>query len=163
GSVLLADPARELSRGDVCVARRVQLYDVAADGADVLSTPVARIVILGASNVARGIATIADVARETFGSPVEVLAAMGHGRSHGCTPSIPLSPVRASRESGVCQAMKTRPPLPTWTILTDIGNDLIYGCQPEQVTQWIDDCAGRLRGRSESMLLTGLPLASVQR
>ena len=125
-------------------------------------TPVARVVILGASNVARGIATIADVARETFGSPLEIIAAMGHGRSYGLTTSIPFRTLPGILESGVWQALESRPALPTWTILSDIGNDLIYGCRPEQVIHWIDNCSQRLRGMSNQLLMTGLPLASVQ-
>jgi hypothetical protein len=120
-------------------------------------------VILGASNVARGIATIADVARETFGSPLEILAAMGHGRSYGLTTSIPFRTLPSVRESGLWKALESRAPLPTWTVLTDIGNDLIYGCQPAQVVEWIEECAARLRGASEQMVVTGLPLSSVQR
>jgi hypothetical protein len=124
---------------------------------------VARVVVLGASNVARGIATIADVARETFGSPVEIVAAMGHGRSYGLTTSIPFRTLPSILECGLWKALDERPPLPTWTLLTDIGNDLIYGCRPAQVVEWVDRCATRLRERSEHMALTGLPLESVAR
>lgn len=124
--------------------------------------PRARVVVLGASNVARGIATIADVARETFGAPVEILAAMGHGRSYGLKTSIPFRTLPSILQCGLWQAIFDRPPIPTWTLLTDIGNDLIYGCQPSQVIAWIDECATRLRGVSQQMALVGLPLTSVQ-
>lgn len=130
--------------------------------ADVPLSPVARIVILGASNVARGIATIADVARETFGSPLEIFAAMGHGRSYGLTTSIPFRTLPSVLSSGLWPALENGPPLPTWTIVTDVGNDLIYGCRPEQVVEWIDECARRLRGISTELLFTGLPLTSVE-
>jgi hypothetical protein len=134
---------------------------------------IARVVVLGASNVARGIATIVDVAREALGGPLDVVAAMGHGRSYGLTTSIPFRTLPGILESGLWQALPNRPPLPTWTVLTDIGNDLIYGCPPEQVTAWIDDAVQRLRSitsqhatqqeSTQRLLLTGLPLASLQR
>jgi hypothetical protein len=119
--------------------------------------------VLGASNGARGIGTIVDVAREQLGSPLEVLAAMGHGRSYGLTTSIPFRTLPGILDSGLWRALEERPPLPTWTLLTDVGNDLIYGCPPEQVAAWIADAAGRLREQSVRLLLTGLPLSSVQR
>ena len=132
--------------------------------------PVARVVVLGASNVARGIGTIVDVARETFGSPVEILTAMGHGRSYGLTTSIPFRTLDGILHSGLWRALASRPPLPTCAILTDIGNDLVYGCQPDKVIGWIDECMQRLRAvmgvaseAAPAMLLTGLPLASIAR
>jgi hypothetical protein len=121
------------------------------------------VVVLGASNVARGIGTIVDVAREQLGSPLEIMAAMGHGRSYGLTTSIPFRTLPSILDSGLWRALKERPALPTWTVITDVGNDLIYGCHPEQVTSWIDEAARRLRERSVRMVLTGLPLTSVQR
>lgn len=119
-------------------------------------------IVLGASNVARGIGTVVDVARETLGSPIEVLAAMGHGRSYGLTTSIPFRTLPGILDCGLWRALESRPALPTWTILTDVGNDLIYGCRPEQVAEWIDEAARRLRNQSARLLLTGLPLSSVQ-
>jgi len=122
----------------------------------------ARVVILGASNVARGIGTIVDVARQTFGGPVEIMAAMGHGRSYGLTTSIPFRTLPSILSCGLWRALSQGSDWPTWTILTDIGNDLIYGSRPAQVTAWVDECAARLRPVSEHMVLTGLPLSSVQ-
>lgn len=119
--------------------------------------------VLGASNVARGIGTIVDVAREQLGSPLEVVAAMGHGRSYGLTTSIPFRTLPSILDCGLWRALEERPALPTWTVITDVGNDLIYGCRPEQVADWIDEVARRLRERSVRLLLTGLPLTSVQR
>ncbi len=124
--------------------------------------PVARVVILGASNVARGIGTLVEVARATFGSPVEVIAAMGHGRSYGITTSIPFRTLPSILESGLWQALERRPNLPTWTILTDVGNDVLYGCSVEQIMGWVEECLKRLQPLSETVLLTGLPLASVR-
>lgn len=120
-------------------------------------------VVLGASNVARGIGTIVDVAREQLGGPLEVLAAMGHGRSYGLTTSIPFRTLPSILACGLWRALAARPALPTWTLVTDVGNDLIYGCRPEHVTRWLDQAVQRLREQSVRLLLTGLPLTSVQR
>jgi hypothetical protein len=42
-----------------------------------------RVVALGASNLTRGFQTIVSTARLVWGPDVEVLAALGHGRSYG--------------------------------------------------------------------------------
>jgi hypothetical protein len=125
--------------------------------------PRARVIVLGASNVARGIGTIVDVAREQLGAPLEIMAAMGHGRSYGLTTSIPFRTLPGILDCGLWRALAERPVLPTWTVVTDVGNDLIYGCQPEQVASWIGESVRRLRERSARLLVTGLPLTSVQR
>ena len=125
--------------------------------------PRARVIVLGASNVARGIGTIVDVAREQFGSPLEILAAMGHGRSYGLTTSIPFRTLPSILDCGLWRTLAARPAMPAWTIVTDVGNDLIYGCRPDQVTRWLDEAVQRLREQSVRLLLTGLPLTSVQR
>jgi hypothetical protein len=127
-----------------------------------LRPPLHRVVILGASNVARGIGTIVDVARHVLGGPVEILAAMGHGRSYGMTSAIPLRALPSIRECGLWRALSERPAAPTWSILTDVGNDLIYGRHAAEVAEWIDDCARRLRPLSDAMAITSLPLESVQ-
>jgi hypothetical protein len=127
------------------------------------AAPRARVVVLGASNVARGIGTIVDVAREQLGGPLEILAAMGHGRSYGLTTSIPFRTLPGILDCGLWRALEERPALPTWTLITDVGNDLIYGCRPDLVTAWIGRAVQRLRERSVRLLLTGLPLPSVQR
>jgi hypothetical protein len=124
---------------------------------------VVRIVILGASNVARGIGTIVDVARHAAGGPVEIVAAMGHGRSYGLTTSIPFRTLPSIRDCGLWSALSNRPALPTWSLLTDVGNDLLYGCPPAQVAQWVHECAGRLRGLSTPLAFTALPLQSIHR
>lgn len=129
----------------------------------VSKSAVARVVILGASNVARGIGTIVDEARAKFGSPLEIMAAMGHGRSYGLTTSAVFRTLPGILDCGLWAELESRPPLPTWTIMTDVGNDIIYGCTVEQILGWINECAARMRPRSENLLLTGLPMESVSR
>ena len=48
-----------------------------------MTTDVGRIVALGASNLTRGFQTLVSTARGAWGPYVEVLAALGHGRSYG--------------------------------------------------------------------------------
>ena len=99
------------------------------------STPSRRVILLGASNLTRSFPTVVATARATWGEPVEIMAAMGHGRSYG----------RIRRSSGekfleffpahFGKIYKTRPPLPTAALVTDIGNDLLYGVPPERAAR----------------------------
>jgi len=47
-----------------------------------MPTDVGRIIALGASNLTRGFHTVVATARAAWGPGGEVLAALGHGRSH---------------------------------------------------------------------------------
>jgi len=50
--------------------------------------PSRRVVFLGASNVVRAISTIVETAELSWGLPLDVLAACGHGRSYGRTSCV---------------------------------------------------------------------------
>jgi hypothetical protein len=107
--------------------------------------------------------TIVEAARNLVGGPVEILAAMGHGRSYGTTTSVPWRTLPSIRACGLWQALAQRPALPTWSLLTDIGNDLVYGFPPDVVSGWVDECAARLRAVSSQLAFTSLPLMSIER
>jgi hypothetical protein len=48
-------------------------------------------------------------------------------------------------------------------MITDVGNDLIYGFPPETVAQWVKEVARRLAARNAKLAIVRLPLASVTR
>ena len=48
----------------------------------------ARVVLLGASNVAKGLGTLLETAHRVWGRPLELFAALGHGRSYGRDTSV---------------------------------------------------------------------------
>jgi hypothetical protein len=47
--------------------------------------------------------------------------------------------------------------------VTDVGNDILYGYPADQILEWIDQVLFRLQRTTSDILLTGLPLASMQR
>jgi hypothetical protein len=141
--------------------------------------PAARFVILGASNVARAISTIVETARLCHDcDPLEILAAFGHGRSFGLTTRVAgrtlpailhcrlwdalarghgsggLGPSASSWSSGLA-------PLPTSALVTDIGNDILYGVAPRQIARWVERCVVRLIERGADVAMTRLPLDSI--
>jgi hypothetical protein len=62
---------------------------------------VRRVVALGASNLTRGFHAVVSVARAAWGPEVEIVAALGHGRSYGSARRHPSRRFdRASRRGG---------------------------------------------------------------
>ena len=59
-----------------------------------------RVVLVGASNLTKGIGTVLPLAEQIWGSPLEVYAALGHGRSYGRGRAC---------WAGNCQAFSNRP------------------------------------------------------
>ena len=52
----------------------------------IMADQIRRVVALGASNLTRGLHTVVSTARTEWGPDVEVLGALGHGRSYGGEP-----------------------------------------------------------------------------
>jgi len=124
---------------------------------------IARIVALGASNLTRGFHTIVSAARSAWGPEVQVLAALWHGRSYGASSSVAFRTLPGILESGLWQKLEALPPVPTRALVTDVGNDLLYGFSAEQTLAWVDETLNRLQRITQDIVLTDLPLASIQR
>lgn len=120
-----------------------------------------RLVALGASNVSVGFPQLVDAARGLAAGPVDVLAAMGHGRSYGRWSSIPGRALPGVTECGLWDALRRRPPLPTTALLTDIGNDLLYGVEPAALIGWVAECLTRLREVHARVSVAEIPLPAV--
>ena len=122
-----------------------------------------RLVFLGASNVARGISTVFETARGMCGCPVEIMAAIGRGRSYGIESSMLGRRLPGILHCGIWKALDERPRSPTSAVVTDIGNDILYGVPPEQIARWIEQCLDRLLGYDARIVMTLLPIKNVER
>lgn len=125
--------------------------------------PPFRVVALGASNLTRGLHTVVSAARETWGPGVEVVAALGHGRSYGASSRVAVRTLPGILESGLWRELESRPAAPTRALVTDVGNDILYGYSVEQTLDWVDEAVRRLRRSTSDIVLTDLPLASIRR
>jgi hypothetical protein len=124
---------------------------------------IARIVALGASNLTRGFFTVVSEARTAWGPEIQVLAALGHGRSYGARSTVLFRTLPGILDSGLWRMLEALPPVPTRALIADVGNDILYGYSVEQILAWIDDVLIRLRRLTQDIVLTSLPLASIQR
>lgn len=127
------------------------------------SAEITRVVALGASNLTRGFQTVVSTARATWGPQVEVLAALGHGRSYGAPSRLAFRGLPGILESGLWSALDSRPRATTRALVTDVGNDILYGFSAEQTLAWVEEALNRLTRLTHDIVLTGLPLASIRR
>lgn len=125
--------------------------------------PDRRVVLLGASNIARGMSIVFDSAQSAWGSPLDIIAATGHGRSYGMSSRVLGRTLPGILQSGLWDDLATRPPAPTAALLTDIGNDILYGASAELITNWVEQCLSQLQPQTERITVTQLPLASLER
>ena len=124
--------------------------------------PAKRIVLLGASNLTRGISTVIETAWSLCGSPLEVLAALGHGRSYGLTSRVLGRELPGIRRFGLWDDLASRPPAETAALVTDVGNDLLYGASVREILGWVRESLDRLTAQQARTVLTLLPLESVR-
>ena len=128
--------------------------------------PKRRIVLLGASNLTRAFSTVVETSRRIFESPLEILAALGHGRSYGMHSSVLGRRLPGILQCGLWEALREsqaqRPDLPTYALITDIGNDLVYGMEVSVVVDWLEQCLNRLEAVGSRVVMTLLPVASLE-
>ena len=116
---------------------------------------------VGASNLTRGFHAIVATARSVWGPDVEVLAALGHGRSYGGPSTFLVRGLPGILQSGLWRELESHPPAPTRALVTDVGNDIMYGYPPAQILEWVDECVARLQRFTPDVVVTGLPHAAV--
>jgi hypothetical protein len=106
---------------------------------------------------------VVAAARETWGPDVEVIAALGHGRSYGGPSRFLGRTLPGILDSGLWRELERRPPAPTRALLTDVGNDVAYGHGAERTLAWVEECLDRLAPHTRDVTVTDLPLASLRR
>ncbi|HEV2970274.1 MAG TPA: hypothetical protein VGY55_09805 [Pirellulales bacterium] len=122
-----------------------------------------RVVLLGASNLTRGISTVIETAQGILGGQLEVLAALGHGRSYGMASRVLGRELPGILQCGLWNALSSLPPAPTAALVTDIGNDLLYGASVGSILDWVGASFDRLALSEARTIVTLLPLESIAR
>jgi hypothetical protein len=125
--------------------------------------PTRRVVLLGASNLVRSISTVVETARQIWQEPIEIMAAIGHGRSYGRDSSVFGRKISGIFPSALWKDLQDRPPLPTAALVTDVGNDLGYGVPVTELVSWVDGCLAHLQNAQATTIVTELPLARLER
>ncbi len=123
--------------------------------------PHRRVILLGASNVVRGLSVVTETARRVAGRPLEIFAAIGHGRSYGKASRVLSRKLPGIVECGLWEVLAGRPALPTSALVTDIGNDVLYDEPLDRIVGWVDCCLARLAALDARIVVTRLPLVNL--
>jgi hypothetical protein len=136
-------------------------------------SPRARVVVLGASNATKGISLIVETAERLLGTPLDVHAALGHGRSYGQNSFLICRSIQGTLGCGLWDAIRPdssaddspseKRDLPLYALLTDVGNDIMYCVESDQIIAWVDECVDRLQRLGARIVMTGLPMAVIDR
>lgn len=72
---------------------------------------------------------------------------------HNALPAHALTPALFQRE---------RESTRSFALITDIGNDIMYGASPESITQWVDQCIDRLESHGARVAINSPPIDSLR-
>ncbi len=122
-----------------------------------------RAVVLGASNVSRGLARLGAVVRARAGAPADLFVAAGHGRAYGVNSRVWMRRLPSILASGLWDALDREPRAGAGSaaLVTDVGNEILYGFSADQVATWVGESVRRLADRGCRVAITGLPLESI--
>jgi hypothetical protein len=120
-----------------------------------------RFVLIGASNLSLGLTVVMRHLRRRSARPIDVFAAAGLGRSLGKTSRVVIRELPALLNCGIWEALASLPPAPTRALVTDIGNDILYGVPGDQIRGWITEIFSRIARLDPQGVATTLPLASL--
>jgi hypothetical protein len=124
-------------------------------------------IVIGASNVSRGLSQLADVVTRRHHKPIDLFVTAGHGRSYGVSSSIGIRRLPSILGCGLWRELdghlSTNARSRISALVTDVGNDLIYGYPPETVSEWVREVSRRLSHRRAKIAIVRLPLESVAR
>ena len=124
------------------------------------------VILLGASNLTLALPRLWHGLIRAWPEPLEMFAADGHGRSYGNWSRVGprglpgIVSCRLWDELDAQRAMSSERPR---ALIADIGNDLLYGADPEQIAAWVETCLQRLFAINARIVVTGLPVASIQK
>lgn len=126
------------------------------------SAPASQIVLLGASNLSRSLPLVMETAQHFCGRPSRFLIAAGYGRSYGVYSRLWFRGLPGITQCGLWDALVQEPLLPTFALLTDLGNDIVYEQPLEKFISWVRWCLERLAECSARVVVTSLPIQNLQ-
>lgn len=121
-----------------------------------------RLIALGASNMTRAFHVIAAGARNEWGDGVEIFTAHGLGRSFGAASTVHLRTLPGILECGLWKGLERMPAAATRAVISDVGNDILFGYAAEQIIGWVEECVRRIRRFTGDITIATLPMENIR-
>lgn len=119
--------------------------------------------IIGASNVTRGLPSLIYLCQKHFNRPIEFLIAAGHGRSLGLSTQVLVRKLPSILECGLWEKLSSENNIPTYALVTDLGNDLAYNIAVPQILEWFNELLQRLHLAGSKIVFATPPLSEIQK
>ncbi len=119
--------------------------------------PRQKIVLLGASNLARSFPMAIETARAMFPGPLALYVAKGHGRSYGQDSGFFGKKLPGIFSCGLWKDFCKDCSLPTVACVTDIGNDLAYEVPVDAILDSVCRCFDHLQAADAKVVVSDLP------
>jgi hypothetical protein len=119
-----------------------------------------RVVVLGASNVSRGLSRLV-AAVESRSPGADLFVAAGHGRGYGVNTRVAARRLPSILGSGLWRGLDRHGNAAPAALVTDVGNELLYGFPAEQIASWVRESVRRLADRGATIVITRLPMAGI--
>ena len=122
------------------------------------------VIVLGASNISLGWKQLSRIITARSPDRVTILTAHGFGRAWIDTSRFGLRQLPGIMGCGLWEHLETTPTTPVAALITDLGNDLVYGREPSAVMSAVTVGIKRIRQASPDcrVVVTRPPVASIQ-
>jgi len=118
------------------------------------------VVVLGASNVSRGLSRLV-AAVESRSPGADLFVAAGHGRGYGVNTRVAARRLPSILRSGLWRGLDRHDGEAPLALVTDVGNELLYGARSVLVASWVRETVWRLADRGATIAITRLPMAGI--
>lgn len=122
------------------------------------------VILLGASNLTIGWRHLLRALQATVQGPIDLQVALGMGRSYVDTSSFWFRGLPGIVHCGLWNNLPLQDSQPPLVLITDVGNDIVYGHKPQIIVDAVAECVRRIRSRrpDSQIVITGLPIASLE-
>ena len=122
------------------------------------------VILLGASNLTIGWRHLLRALQATVPGPIDLQVSLGMGRSYVDRSSFWLRGLPGIVDCGLWDNLPLQNPRPPLVLVTDIGNDIVYGHSVRNILDAVAECIQRIRNKrpDSQIVITGLPIASLE-
>lgn len=123
------------------------------------------VVVFGASNVSMALPLLWSGARQEADEATRLIVVAGHGRSYGLPSTLLGRTLPSILQSSCWETLEYLVPKDARleAVITDVGNDILYGVSASVIGCWIKECVDRLQRWRVRLTMTELPMASLTR